>query len=77
MVIKDKVINSVAKALGCDIEEITEHTSSSDLPEWDSFGHLTILSQLDEDLGEDYRESDALATASSVKEILDALNGNN
>ena len=49
-------------------------SSMSDFAEWDSLGHLTILSSLDEKLGDKYQESEELSSANTVREIYDAIN---
>tara|TARA_A100000164_G_C21253273_1_gene472278 strand:+ start:244 stop:471 length:228 start_codon:yes stop_codon:yes gene_type:complete len=71
---KSEVINIIAEALDVSKELVNEDSSISDFQEWDSLGHLTILSALDEKLGEDYQETEELSSAQSVKDILNALN---
>jgi acyl carrier protein len=74
MISAEKVISMVSKALEAEEGSITLNTKSSDLPEWDSLGHLAILSQISEDIGDQYNESQELASSSSVQEIFDCLN---
>ena len=74
MITVEKILPMIAEALGYDMKDISEDSSSADIPEWDSLGHLTILSELDKGLGDDYFESEELAGATSVKDIINALN---
>ena len=69
-----RVLPMISEALGYDVKDLSEDSSSANIPEWDSLGHLTILSELDKGLGDDYFESEELAGATSVKEIINALN---
>lgn len=74
MITEDQVISIVAKALEVEKSSINLSTKSSDLPEWDSLGHLAVLSKISEEIGDQYNESQELASSSSVKEIFDCLN---
>lgn len=77
MISEEKVISIISKALGVEKNSINLNTKSSDLPEWDSLGHLSILSKISEEIGDQYNESQELASSSSVKEIFDCLNKTN
>lgn len=74
MINEDKVISIVAKALEVEKSSINLDTKSSDIPEWDSLGHLAILSKISEEIGDQYNESQELASSSSVREIFNCLN---
>jgi acyl carrier protein len=74
MISEKKIISIVSEALGVKEESISLNTKSSDIPEWDSLGHLAILSAISEAVGDQYNESQELAASSSVKEIFDCLN---
>jgi acyl carrier protein len=74
MITQDQVISIVAKALEVEKNLINFETKSSDIPEWDSLGHLAILSKISEEVGDQYDESQELASSSSVKEIFECLN---
>ena len=74
MYTKEKVIAIISEALEAEEGSITLNTKSSDLPEWDSLGHLLILSKISEEIGDQFNESQELASSSSVKEIFDCLN---
>lgn len=73
MLTEEKIIAVIAGALEVNKDTITINTKSSDIPEWDSLGHLAILSKISSDIGDQYNESQELASSSSVKEIFDCL----
>ena len=74
MITEEKVIAVVSKALEISEDSINLNTKSSEIPEWDSLGHLAILMKISEEIGDQYNESQELASATSVKEIFDCLN---
>ena len=74
MISEDKVISIVTEALEVAPGSINIDTKSSDIAEWDSLGHLAILSKISEVVGDQYNESQELASSSSVKEIFNCLN---
>ena len=57
-------------------EPITIDTLSSDIPDWDSLGHLTIFMELESAFPEDYNSDPRFASVVSVKEIIDIMRGN-
>lgn len=48
MEIKDKVLEIVAEVCETEVSNIKEETSIGDFAGWDSMGHLTILSNVEE-----------------------------
>ncbi len=74
MINENQVISIVAQALEVEPNLVTIDTKSSDIPEWDSLGHLAILSKISEEIGDQYNESQELASSSSVREIFNCLN---
>lgn len=74
MINEELVISIIVEALEVEKTSINLDTKSSDIPEWDSLGHLAILSKISEVIGDKYNESQELASSSSVKEIFDCLN---
>lgn len=74
MVSEDRICKIIAKALGVKDSDITLKTISSDIDDWDSLGHIAILMSLEKELGEEYKESEKLASSVSVKEIIDCIN---
>ena len=63
----------VEEATGADAGSVTLDTTSADIEGWDSLGHLTIISAINEHLGDDVEEDPRLASADSVKELVDIL----
>lgn len=45
---KEKVIEIVAGVCEVEASEINEQTAIGDFPQWDSVGHLTIISNVEE-----------------------------
>ena len=71
-----EVFAVIAKALDVDLATITIDTLSSDIPDWDSLGHLTILMELETAFPNEYASDPRFASVISVKEIIDILHGN-
>tara|TARA_B000000557_G_C20777575_1_gene444918 strand:- start:1113 stop:1334 length:222 start_codon:yes stop_codon:yes gene_type:complete len=63
----------IEKALDADAGSVNLETTSADIEGWDSLGHLSILTALSEVLGEGAEEDPRLASADSVKEILEII----
>ena len=70
---EQKILNVIAKALGIDVSKISLETTSNDLEEWDSLGHLSLLMELDNNFDTVSEKAPQLASASTVKEIVDAV----
>ena len=70
---EQKIFNVIAKALGIDVSKISLETTSNDLEEWDSLGHLSLLMELDNNFDTVSEKAPQLASASTVKEIVDAV----
>ena len=68
-----ETITNIVKAALETSSEITIDTKMSDIVEWDSLGHLLVLSALDNQLGDEYQESLDVAKATSIKELLQAM----
>jgi acyl carrier protein len=56
-----------------EIDTLTIESTMDDVEEWDSLGHLNILSALDSRLEGKIADIEALAEATSVKAILEIL----
>ena len=74
MITEERVIKIITEALELDEGTVTIETQAGDIAEWDSLGHLSILQALQDKLDEDYIESESIAGATSIKEILQSLN---
>jgi acyl carrier protein len=68
-----EVLELVRKALGDKKNAVTLDTQIGSVEAWDSLGHLSILTALDEALEGRTAEIEALAMARSVREIVDTL----
>lgn len=74
MINQEQTIKVIADALGVSDKKINLNSKSSEIPEWDSLGHLSILNALSQNFEGKYKESQELASATSIKEIIDCLN---
>ena len=74
MINESELIDLVSDALGVNKDSIRLESQSHEIPEWDSLGHLSILSLLQQKLGDRYQENQELASATSIKELLECLN---
>lgn len=70
---QDKICAIIAKALEVDLEFVTPETTSNDIDDWDSLGHLTILMELGAEFGSEIEGNSELASAVSVQEIIDII----
>ena len=73
MVTLEKVIEIIAGI--CDVEksEINENSTIGDFPAWDSVGHLTILSSVEEAFDISF-EPEEMMELEDVKDIVEAVN---
>jgi acyl carrier protein len=69
-----ELIGIIENALDVEENSLTIDSTSDDLEEWDSLGHLGILVTLDECFHGKIAGIEEMATASSVKKILQILN---
>lgn len=67
----------VANSLSVPRENININTNSQNLEEWDSLGHLTILTAIDKATDGKASEIETLASSTSLSEILEILKKNN
>ena len=74
MVSEEKIISIVSKSLDIPESNVTMNTKSSDLEEWDSLGHLSILSGIQDELGDKFNDNQEIASATSVKELHTIIN---
>ena len=68
---QEKLLNIIARAL--DISHVNIDSNQDNLDVWDSLGHLSILSTLDEEFKGKTTQLSNLARATSVKEIYTEL----
>lgn len=69
----EKVIEIVAET--CDVEksEVNENSTVGDFPAWDSVGHLSILSSVEEAFDISF-EPEEMMEMEDVKDIVEAVN---
>jgi len=68
-----EIIKLICNALEADSSDVSIETTSYDIDEWDSLGHLSILQALDESYNDVTERVPELASISSVKEIVDLV----
>ena len=69
----EKVIGIVAETCGVDKSEVTEKSMVGDFPAWDSVGHLSILSKVEETFDISF-EPEEMMEIEDVKDIAEAVN---
>lgn len=72
----EEIFKIISEALGADLSEISVESTSNDIDEWDSLGHLSILQELDVKYNDITDRVPELASVSSVKEIIDLVISN-
>jgi len=70
------ILNIIQSALNLGNENITINSSISNTTEWDSLGHLSILTALDKFFKGKIGKIKGLAAADSVKKIIQILKNN-
>lgn len=70
------VLEIIRKALNPKNQKITFDSSSDNVEEWDSLGHLGILVDLDKVFDNKVGQINEMAAAGSVKKILQLLRDN-
>lgn len=73
---KNSVTSLIKNAIDAE-SEITHESSMDDVPEWDSLGHLSILTSLDQATDGKASSISNLGDASSVSEIISILDSEN
>ena len=76
MIDEKKFLKVIADGLDVELNEISLSTKSSDLSQWDSLGHLTLLMKLDEEFDNLTEKVPEIASASTVEEIFNLINRN-
>ncbi len=70
---KNDFINAVISALEVEPNVVTMDLKIDDIPEWDSLGHLTILSYLDELTNGKAAEINGIGSMESLNDIWHAF----
>lgn len=72
----EQLITGIAEALEVGSSTLNANSRSSDIEEWDSLGHISVMSYLDRTYNEITERVPDFASATSVQDILDLLNQN-
>lgn len=72
--IKNKVREIVAGICDVEASEVSENSTVGDFPQWDSVGHLSILSKVEETFDISF-EPEEMMEMEDVKDIAEAVNG--
>ncbi|MDC0420386.1 hypothetical protein OAM40_00365 [Gammaproteobacteria bacterium] len=72
---KEDLCSLIKNALDAD-DEIDMNSSSDNIPEWDSLGHLSVLTALDDATGGKASSLSDLSEATSVTKIVNILESN-
>ena len=67
MEVLDQVKEIVAKVCEVEVSQVTENTAIGDFPNWDSIGHLTILSTIEEVLGISFEPEEVISRCVQIK----------
>ena len=77
MINKNQLIEIIAKALNVPKEKINEQSSTENLEEWDSLGHLSILTSIDNYTSGKASKIETLSGCTSLKDLHETLVKNN
>tara|TARA_B100001057_G_C22807550_1_gene934094 strand:- start:730 stop:975 length:246 start_codon:yes stop_codon:yes gene_type:complete len=72
---KNEFFEAIASALEVEVKVISLELKIDDIPEWDSLGQLTILSQIDDMTDGKASEIPKIGTMESLEDIWNALVG--
>ena len=72
--IKNKVCEIVAGICSVEVSEVSDNSTVGDFPQWDSVGHLSILSKVEETFDISF-EPEEMMEMEDVKDIVEAVNG--
>ncbi len=75
-VTETEILEIIAKALNVDANGLTVDSSSDNVDEWDSLGHLGVLVALDKTFDGKLAGIAEMATADSVNKIIQILKNN-
>ena len=70
---KKEYIEIFSKSFGIDKKKFNEKIKYNDIPEWDSIGHMTLMSELEEEF-KITLETDDIIDFSSYKKGIELLN---
>ena len=70
---QNEFLKAIADALGVSVEQVTMQSSQSDLENWDSLGHLTILQALDEKTNGRLDAAKGVGTSTTAQSLWNSL----
>ena len=73
---KIKYKNSFAESLNVKLDTVKEDLKYNEIPEWDSIGHMTLISKLEEEFNISM-ETDDIVSFDSFKKGIEILEQNN
>ena len=69
---KKQICLEVAKALKLKAEQVNENSSSSDMDNWDSLGHISLIMHLDKKYNDLTKDKPEYMTATSIDDLYEA-----
>ena len=72
MYIKEKIFEIVANVCETEVSNISEETTIGDYPTWDSMGHMTILTQVEETFDFSF-DPEEMMDIEDVHDIIEAV----
>lgn len=77
MLDKKKLYQIISKSLSLPINSINDKTNNENVEEWDSLGHLTILTAIDNETNGEASKIETLSSCTSVNDLFEILKKNN
>lgn len=72
---KNKVYKLIAEVLGVNVDVIHDELAIGDIPEWDSLGHMRIITELETQMGV-ILDIEQTLEIEDVEDIIDAVTNN-
>ena len=72
MELEQKVIKIIAESLEVTEDQLTEDTAIGDIPEWNSFGHIVIISSLEKEFSINF-DPEIIMDLEDVSDIVAAI----
>ncbi len=72
MELEKKVIKIIADSLEVNEDQLTQDTAIGDFPEWNSLGHMVIISTLEREFSINF-DAEIIMDLEDVSDIIDAI----
>lgn len=72
MKLESEIINIIATSLEVSIDEVTLDTAIGDIPQWDSLGHIVIISSLEKEFSINF-DPEIIMDLEDVSDIVAAI----